>query len=226
VGVTTQGQAVTILGSTLGGQWLAVRPESGRTAWIASFLVPDAPQTDLLPIVNGSGDVVATPGPLPSATARPATRSPSSQVPVIQVPATQIPTTQRLTVEFLNPHYNCNRQGEAHFYRYFQIDFFVTNTTGQTIPAPWEPSRWLIVGGDSPRSDTAMNQWCDPVEGCYPQPDIAPGERAGWTFIAPFVELWEWVEAVEWRYDGQLYRQTFENTLANQTEWNYLRCPE
>jgi hypothetical protein len=110
------------------------------------------------------------------------------------------------------------------FYRYFQVDFFITNTGTEAVSAPWSPTRWLISDGNQTRESTEMRQWCNRRTGCYDQPDIASGGSEGWTWVTDRVELHEWVQTVEWEYKGQLYRQEFENNAINRAEWNYRNC--
>ncbi len=199
------GDTFAISARTQAGDWFQIETAAGKTAWVAAFLVVNAPNVESIPIAT---DIPIPPTPAPQQASTP----------------NQAGGT-RLQVDFINPHYNCDRgDGLNDFYRYFQADFFITNTSSETIEAPWEPTRWIIVGGGGTRIDDRMWEWCNRRSGCYDQPDLPPGASQGWTFVAPRVELHEWVQAVEWEYKGQTYRQDFENTAMNRAEWNYKGC--
>lgn len=206
VGNVAAGDRFAVSARTQDGTWFNVQTNDGKNAWIAAFLIENAPTADIVAVTT---DIP----PVPTPTLQPATAQSESQ-------------GTRLKIDFINPHYNCNRgNGSNDFYRYFQIDFFITNTSSETIEAKWKPTRWIIVGGDQTRSDEQMSEWINRRTGFYDQPDILPGGSDGWTYVASRIEMWEWVQAVEWEYKGQTYRQEFENNAINRSEWNYKSCP-
>lgn len=199
------GDRFAISARTQAGDWFQIETAAGKSAWVAAFLVVDAPSVESIPVAT---DIPTPPTPAPQGA----------------VASTQ-PTGTRLQVDFINPHYNCDRgDGLNDFYRYFQADFFITNTSSETIEARWEPTRWIITSGGETRIDDRMWEWYSRATGHYEQPDIPPGGSQGWTFVAPRVEMHEWVQAVEWDYNGQTYRQEFENNAMNRAEWNYIGC--
>lgn len=204
------GESVRLLARTEDSGWFQVATEKGDEAWIAAFLIELPAEGVDVPLALS---IPEAPTPAPT---------PQSQTAIAQTPAQS--SGQRLDVTFINPHYNCDRGNDNVRIRYFQADMFITNTSGETIVAPWKPTRWLIANGDQSRESTEMRQWCDRKTGCYPQPDLLPGGSEGWTWITGRVEMAEWVQAVEWEYNGQTYRQEFENNAFNRAEWNYRAC--
>lgn len=200
---------LTIVGRNEAGDWYQIET-AARAGWIAATLVSNAPALDTIPLAT---DILPAPTPEPADTAAPATPAAAA-------------AGGPLNVSFINPHYNCTRgDGVDDFYRYFQIDLFIENTSGQTITAPWKPSRWIITDGVNERIDETMLQWCNRFSGCYEQPDIEPGGSAGWTWVNERAELYEWVKAVEFDYGGRTYRQDFPDNALNRAEWNYGACP-
>lgn len=208
-----EGDRLRILARSDDNTWFYVETAEGIQAWLAAFLISPAPAVDAL--------AVATANPLPPTAVPVAQAAVSAPAPAAQAAA---PAGQRLNVSFINPHYNCDREAFDDFYRYFQADFFIENNSAETIAAKWEPTRWLISDGNQVRTDSEMGEWYSRRTGFYQQPDIPPGGSEGWTFVALRVELHEWVQAVEWEYKGQLYRQEFENNAINRAEWNYKGC--
>lgn len=215
VGSVAQGDALTVIGRNAETTWYEIEDATGEGGWIAAFLVTNAPED--LPV---------------SAAETPATETPATETPATEAsapaatPAPAAPAAgQRLDVAFINPHYDCTRSDNNYedLYRYFQVDFFINNTSGQTVEAPWVPSAWIITDGANERVATEMRLWCNRA-GCPEQPDIPPGGSEGWTWITGRVNLNEWVKAVVWEYDGQTYRQEFADNAMNRAEWNYKRC--
>lgn len=209
IGARRAGDSVQLIARTEDSEWFQVATETEDQAWIAAFLIESLPDLVSIPI---AASIPVAP-----------TSAPISQQTTVQ-PVAQS-SGQRLNVSFINPHYNCNRDKQNAFYRYFQVDFFINNTSSEPIIAKWEPTRWVITDGNQTRTDTEMGEWYHRQTGFYEQPDIPPGGSEGWTFVALRVELSEWVQAVEWEYQGQLYRQEFENNAINRAEWNYRACP-
>ncbi len=209
-GALQAGESITILARTEDGTWFQIKTETGAEAWLAAFLVESQPDAATVPV---AAVIPETPTP-----------APTTPVAVAEQASPVQETSPRLDISFLNPHYNCDRGSDNVRTRYFQIDLFISNTSNQTVIAPWEPTRWFIASGESSRESTEMLQWCNRFSGCYPQPDVLPGSSEGWTWVTGRVELYEWVQAVEWEYNGQLYRQEFENNAINRAEWNYRAC--
>ncbi len=140
----------------------------------------------------------------------------------------------RLLATFLNPHYNCE-QGEYEFeetrgivekiwaYRSFQVDMYITNNGADPIEPTWHPTRWILTNGANEMVNDRMWQWISRYSGKYAQPTIFPGQKAGWTWVVMPVGPGEWVKAVEYAYNGQLYRQEFDlGPYGN--AYNYVDC--
>lgn len=199
------GESVRLLARTEDSGWFQVATEKGDEAWIAAFLIE-------LPAEGVS---------VPVALSIPEAPIPEEQVAIEQAPAQN--SGQRLDVSYINPHYNCDRATIMDRFRYFQIDLFIGNNSSDAVTAPWKPTRWLISDGSQTKESSEMREWCG-WKGCYAQPDVLPGGSEGWTWVTGRVEMTEWVQAVEWEYNGQTYRQEFENNAINRSEWNYRAC--
>lgn len=186
------------------GSWFEIETGDGQRAWLAEFLVANPPSSfEDIPV---AADV-----PTPPA--------------VVQRP----PSSQRLQVEFVNPHYNCDRGNTKpdDFYRRFQIDFFMENTTSERIDPQCSriqqgglpPLRWIIIGeGQTRVEEESYSPFCW-------QGGFEPGESKINTFWLWRVEMWEWVQAVEWEYQGHVYRQEFVDNALNRAEYHYVGCP-
>lgn len=137
IGSVQPEDAFAISARTQAGDWFEIETASGVSAWLASFLVERS--------------IVMADIPVKTDLPTPPTASPQ-QASV----ATQ-PTGTRLQVDFINPHYNCDRgdNGLNDFYRFFQADFFITNTSSETIEAPWEPP----PAGSSPAGQGLALMW-------------------------------------------------------------------
>jgi hypothetical protein len=119
-----------------------------------------------------------------------------------------------LEVTFVNMHYECQQRewGEdppTWGYRSFQLDMYVKNNSASAIEPPWEPKRWVITDGTTEVVSDIMWQWTSRRDGFYAQPVIQPGQGAGWTFLAFPIDRNQWVKAVEYVHNGQVYRQEF-----------------
>jgi uncharacterized protein YraI len=221
IGTVQADEALQPVGQTAQGDWLQLADGS----WIAAFLVEYT--GDELPVI-----IVV---PTPEAAALPPASTPEPALAVAS-PASQPARTRDLLVEFINPHYNCE-QGEYEFedtqgivekiwaYRSFQVDMYITNNGADPIEPTWNPTRWIITDGLNAMINDRMWQWISRYSGKYPQPTIFPGQKAGWTWVAMPVGIGEWVKAVEFEHDGQLYRQEFDlGPYGN--AYNYINCGE
>jgi len=126
-----------------------------------------------------------------------------------------------LEIWFLNMHYECQQRewrytgedGELHplwGYRSFQVDMYIKNLGQTPVEPPWQPTRWIITDGEREYISDLMWQWVSRRTGFYKQPVIEPGQSAGWTFLAFPIDRHQWVKAVEFEWNGQLYRQEFD----------------
>jgi len=201
VGSVAAGQALAIVGKTAAGDWYQL--DDG--AWIAAFLV--------------SGEVGDVAVVVVAAVPAPSTAAASQSVSTPPAPA--VSGERSLFVEFINPVYNCQND-EFEFeaapgimqwidvYRSFQVDMYITNNGTTPIEPPWRPRRWIITDGQTEMVNDMMWEWMDRNTGQYAQPTIFPGQSAGWTWVAMPVGRNEWVKAVEYEHDGQVYRQEFD----------------
>lgn len=137
-------------------------------------------------------------------------------------------TARELDVTFINPHYDC-QQGEwgddppTWGYRSFQVDMYITNNSQVPIEPPWKPKRWVITDGVNDYINDLMWQWVSRSTGFYDQPIIQPGASAGWTFLAFPVDRNQWMKAVEFVWNDQVYRQEFDlGPYGN--SYNYKDC--
>jgi uncharacterized protein YraI len=235
-GSVQAGAVLTLTGETAKGDWLQL----ANGTWIAAFLVEK--RGSALPVVTDLPAQLATPAhtatPESAAQTEPTaaiTPAPDAAETAESVAATAPPAgTRDLVVEFINPHYNCE-QGEYEFegtpgiaeriwaYRSFQVDMYITNNGTDPIAPTWHPTRWIITDGANEMINDQMWQWISRYSGKYEQPTIFPGQMVGWTWIAMPVGPGEWVKAVEYEHNGQLYRQEFDlGPYGN--AYNYINC--
>ena len=79
--------------------------------------------------------------------------------------------------------------------------------------------RWIIIGeGQTRVEEESYSPFCW-------QGGFEPGESKINTFWLWRVEMWEWVQAVEWEYQGHVYRQEFVDNALNRAEYHYVGCP-
>ena len=204
VGSAKEGQTYAVQGRTTDGSWFEVCCVGGKSAWVAAAVVDTS---------GGMGSVqVAKNVPTPPPTSTPGV--------VAQVPSKG---KRDMEVTFINPHYECEQREWTYRgdmrgmpgvqitlwgYRQFQIDMFIKNNTDAPIPTPWHPTRWIITNG---RDDSVLDLWWTwgSAQGQWiQQGPIPPGQTAGWTFMAFPLDRDQWVKAVEYIRNGQVYRYT------------------
>jgi hypothetical protein len=194
----------------------------GQKGWVASQFVQVSVVLDAVPLVS------QIPTPPPVQVAAP---------PLAQTSKPDQKTTARdLEVTFINMHYECQQQvlefepvkgltEHVWGYRSFQVDMYIKNNGNTPVEPPWNPKRWIITDGNQEYVSDLMWQWIDRRSGAYKQPIIGPGQMAGWTFIASPIDRNQWVKAVEFEWNNQLYRQEFElGPWGN--AYNYKDCGE
>ena len=209
VDVVKQGDVLPVIARNRDASWLQIRLPSDEAGWVAAYLVDLNEYGHEVQVA----DTIPTPPPAP---ARPAS------------------APKTLEVSFLNPHYECQQQewsytgddGEHHpiwGYRSFQVDMYIKNNGSKPVTPPWRPTRWIITDGTADYVNGIIWQWVDPRTGFYEQPVIHPGESAGWTFLAFPIDRNQWLKAVEFTWNGQTYRQTFDlGPFGN--AYNYKDC--
>ena len=195
--VTTvkQGDRLPVIGRNADGSWLQVTLPTGRSGWIAASLAQLTVPADQVAVAK----IIPTPPPV---AAQPAVGK------------------RDLEVSFINPHYDC-MQGELSYwgddgkehpiwgYRYFQVDMFIKNNGSEPVVPPWRVTRWIITDGVTDSVSGLVWQWTG-RSGFYAQPTIQPGQSAGWTFIGFPIDRHQWMKAVEFVWNGQVYRQEFD----------------
>ena len=210
--VTTvkQGDRLPVTGRNADGSWLQVTLPTGRSGWISASLAQLNVPADEVAVAQ----VIPTPPPVPT----------SAPAAVAQ-PAVG---KRDLEVTFIDPHYDC-QQGEwgddppTWGYRSFQVDMFIKNNSQTPIEPPWQPKRWIITDGHTDVISDVMWQWVSRRSGFYQQPTIQPGQSAGWTFLAFPIDRNQWLKAVEFVWNGQVYRQEF-NLGQFGNAHNYKDC--
>ena len=216
IGSASQGDALAVLGRTEDGSWLNIELPNGDQGWVSASLLD---QNDAARGVEVAAVIPTSPPPPPIGTSTPQT----------------VAGTRDLEVTFINPHYDC-RQGKLYYtgddderhpvwgYRWFQVDMYITNNGSVPVEPPWKPKRWIITDGANDFINDIMWQWGD-YNGLYDQPMIQPGQSVGWTFLAFPVDRNQWVRAVEFERDGNIYRGEFDlGPYGN--SYNYQDCGE
>ena len=217
--VVKQGDRLPVTGRNGDSSWLEVTLSDGRNGWISVSLVQLSVSADKVAVAR----VMPTPPPAPAA-------APAA----VAKPATDM---RNLLVSFINPHYEC-QQGEWEFrgdlrgipgarfilwgYRSFQVDLWIKNLGNAPVTPPWQPKRWIITNGFAESMSDLTWQW-GTTGSLYNQPTIQPGQSAGWTFLAFPLDRDQWVKAVEFVWNGQVYRQEFDlGSFGN--AYNYKDC--
>jgi hypothetical protein len=213
VAAAKHGDSLKVTGRNTEGNWLEVSLIGGQKGWVSASLVQ---LTVPVETVDVAGLIPTSPAPGP-------TRQPPAGA-------------RDLEVSFINPHYDC-MQGELVYtgddgqehplwgYRYFQVDMFIKNNGSAPLAPPWRVSRWIITDGQKDVVSGLVWQWVSGRGDFYKQPTIQSGQSAGWTFIGFPVDRNQWVKAVEFVRNGQVYRQEFDlGTFRN--NYNYQDCSE
>lgn len=196
IGVLRQGEAVQVTGRDAAGAWLEIRLVDGSSGWVSRSLVRTNPQSDAIAVAES---IPTAPAPSPAATRA----------------APPANARRDLEVAYLNLHYECQRtewqdRVRVWGYRSFQADLYIKNNSAEPVTPPWSPARWIITDGVNERASELIWEWGHVQTGLYDQPTIAPGQSAGWTFMAFPIERDEWVKAVEFEWQGQRYRVEFD----------------
>ena len=144
-----------------------------------------------------------------------------------------------LKVEFTDLHYECQKFCNYNFfdegtwsYRRFQTLMKVENvsadlilTGGLTEREGWAPTRWILTDGAREWVDDYAWQWTQGDKNLYGRPDLPPGAKSEWTWMAQPIPYGAWVKAVEYEDPwGNLYRQDFIKPEPGQ--FNYVDCGE
>ncbi len=198
-----KGDLLPVTGRNADGSWLEITLPDGRSGWIAATLVQLNVSTGEVAVAKTIPTPPVAPTSAPGAIAKPAAGR------------------RDLEVTFLNPHYDCQQtewqytgdDNEHHplwGYRSFQVDMYIKNNSQTSIEPPWRPKRWIITDGQKDVMNGLRWQWVSRSSGFYPQPAIQPGQSAGWTFLAFPIDRNQWVKAVEFEWNGQVYRQDFD----------------
>ena len=206
-----------VSGRNADGSWLEVTLPDGQSGWIAASLAQLNMPADQLAVAR----VIPTPPPAPTAAPAEVAK----------------PTVGKrdLVVSFINPHYDCE-QGELSYrgndgnlypiwgYRHFQIDMFIKNNGSEPVVPPWKVKRWIMTDGVTDSVSDLVWEWTG-GSSLYAQPTIQPGQSAGWTFVGFPIERSQWIKAVEFVWNGQVYRQEFDLGQFGNAH-NYKDCGE
>ena len=211
-----RGERLQLAGRSEDGTWLAVQ-RGERQLWAL---------TELLDLDTGGELPHVAPPPAPVA---------QSVVHESSAPApTATPKPRGLDVQFINPHYECidgtleytGSDGAEHTvwgYRYFQVDMYVQNNSATPVEAPWRPTRWVTTDGVNDSVNTLSWQWSQPNGAPYAQPAVQPGQTVGWTFVSFPMQQNQWLKAVEFEWQGRVYRQEFDLGPRG-SAYNYVAC--
>lgn len=202
-----------VTGRNNDGSWFEVTLPDDQIGWVSASLVE----------LNVAADQIALAKTVPTAPPSPPTSTPAPQATAAPAVA-----TRDLEVTFLNPHYDCQKtewgdDPPIWGYRSFQVDMYITNRSPLPVESPWKPKRWIITDGGSEYVNDRMWQWVSRSRDFYEQPVIQPGGSAGWTFLAFPIDRNQWVKAVEFVWNEQVYRQEFDlGPYGN--SYNYKDC--
>jgi hypothetical protein len=204
-----QGQRILAIGRDKQGAWLMIQLLDGSTGWVSRSLVQ----------LSTAAESIAVAANIPTALPPAPTKPSASGV-----------GRKSLEVEYVNLHYECQMtewvdRVRVWGYRSFQADMFVANHSQVSVQPPWKPLRWIITDGANERVSDLIWEWGHVQTGLYSQPIIAPGQSAGWTFMAFPIERDEWVKAAEFGWQGQVYRTEFDLGKFGNT-YNYTDCGE
>ena len=126
-------------------------------------------------------------------------------------------------------HYECQKisWGSVWGYRSFQTLMVLTNNSDKNVEAPWKPNRWIVANYRNPQEERVSPiawEWVS-RKGFYPEPLIAPGGTARWTYLAFPLDRWEYVKAVEFDRWDHTYRFELPRP-AYGGEYNMWDCGE
>ncbi len=192
------GAPLPIVAKNQAGDWYQLEDGS----WVAGFL-----------IANKAPDVpVSTNIPAPPAGAR------------------------DLEVTFSYPKYQClqsafgfeNIAGELWrpwVYRSFQIDMSIHNLNTTPLRPIYKPTRWIITDGVTEFVETISWQAVKSGVAADRQQTLHYDDDATETWYMVSLGREDWVKAVEFEWNGQVYRTEFDLTQAR-NEANYKDCGE
>lgn len=198
MGVALPGAELSIVARNVAGDWYQLK--SG--AWIAAFLA-DKKFSDL-PI--------------------------SDNIPAPPTGALD------LAVTFSNPHYKCIQslysyedvEGETHqlwSYRNFAIDLSIHNLNTKPLLPVYLPTRWILSDGDTDSVQTVSWQAMRSGAAHYNQEILHYGDMAQGSWLLASMEREQWVRAVEFEWEGQVYRVDYDLAAASNMQ-NYKDCGE
>lgn len=159
----------------------------------------------------------------------------------VEVPvSTNIPAppagARDLEVTFSYPKYQClqsafgfeNIAGELWrpwVYRSFQIDMAIHNLNTTPLRPIYKPTRWIITNGAAEWVETISWQEVESGAAAERQQTLHYDDDATETWYLASLGREDWVKAVEFEWNGQIYRTEFDLTQAR-NEANYKDCGE
>lgn len=198
VSLVLPGAPLPVVAKNVTGDWYQL--EDG--AWVAAFLVVN--KVDNVPIAENI--------PAPPAGAR------------------------DLEVIFSQPRYQClqsafgfeNIAGELWrpwVYRSFQINMSIHNLNTTPLRPIYKPTRWIITDGVTEYVETISWQEAESGAAADRQQTLHYDDGATETWYMVSLKREDWVKAVEFEWNGQVYRTEFDLTQAR-NEANYKDCGE
>ncbi len=198
VGVALPGDVLKVAARNVTGDWYQLK----NGAWVAAFLV-DQDFNDL---------PVAANIPAPPAGAR------------------------DLEVTFSNPHYKCMQSfcsyediaGQTHqvwVYRSFEVEMSIHNLNTRPLLPVYAPTRWILSDGvtESVQTISWQAQRSGPAQ--HRQRTLHYDDKAHNRWILASMEREQWVRAVEFEWNGQIYRVDYDLATARESQ-NYRDCGE
>jgi hypothetical protein len=141
-----------------------------------------------------------------------------------------------LEVIFSHPRYQClqsafgfeNIAGELWrpwVYRSFQINMSIHNLNTTPLRPIYKPTRWIITDGVNEYVETISWQEAESGAAADRQQTLHYDDGATETWYLASLKREDWVKAVEFEWNGQVYRTEFDLTQAR-SEANYKDCGE
>lgn len=217
-------------------------PTPEPTATAEPTLAP-VPTSTLAPTLTAAPTASPEPTDTAEPTVAPTPVATTSEASAVEG-ATAAPDRDRgaakpLVVTFTDLHYECQKNCNANYfgesfwsYRSFQTLMKVENVSsdltlagGSNEREGWAPTRWILTDGSREWVDEYAWQWGRGGQDLFQRPDLPPGAKSEWTWMAQPIPYGAWVKAVEYVDPwGNLYRQDFAKPEPGQ--FNYVDCGE
>jgi len=198
VGVAAPGVELSIVGRNAAGDWYQLK----NGAWLAAFIL-DKKFSDL-PLAD-------------------------------KIPAPPAGALD-LEVTFSEPHYKCIQsiysyedvEGETHqlwVYRSFEVEMSIRNRNTAPVLPIYKPTRWILSDGVTDSVETASWQPMRSGSAEARQRILYYDDKAQKTWVLASMARDQWVRAVEFEWNGQVYRVDYDFATASNSQ-NYRDCGE